>query len=323
MRSTRHEATAARLAEGASEFLRDMQRGLDAVPKSVPPKYFYDAQGSALFDRICELPEYYPTRTELSILQSNVGEIASALGARLLLVEPGAGSGLKTRLLLDALQEPVAYVPVDISGEHLRASAAALRKAFPQIEILPLEADFTQQPTLPRPGTPALRRAVFFPGSTIGNFDPPAARRLLADFRHIVGREGRLLLGVDLQKDVPTLERAYDDAAGVTAQFNLNLLARANRELGGNFDLSAFRHRAFYNGERQRIEMHLVSVRDQVVRVGGQTFRFRKGESLHTESSYKYTLESIAAMAAAAGWRPVQQWLDERRWFEICLFAVA
>ncbi|MFA5941189.1 MAG: L-histidine N(alpha)-methyltransferase [Sinimarinibacterium sp.] len=322
MRRTYNNATALRVDAG-SDFLNDVLAGLRRAPKAIPPKYFYDAAGSALFDRICELPEYYPTRTERAILERGAAEMAQALGPRVLLVEPGAGSGLKTRLLLGALSEPAAYVPVDISGEHLLASADALRTAFPDIDIRPVEADFTRGYALPRPSIPPLRRAVFFPGSTLGNFEPDAARRLLGEFRLLAGRDGRLLLGIDLQKAPDVLEPAYDDAAGVTAQFNLNLLVRINRELGGNFDLDAFAHHAFYNRERTRIEMHLRSRRDQVVRVAGDTFRFRRGETLHTENSYKYTVDSIVQIARAAGWRARRHWSDERSWFALCLFAAA
>lgn len=316
-----HRAATATLLDSDSEFLRDVLAGLRREPKAIPPKYFYDAAGSALFDRICELPEYYPTRTERGILEQHAADMAQALGPRVLLIEPGAGSGLKTRLLLDVLIDPAAYVPVDISGEHLRASVISLRETFAHIDIRPVEADFTQAFPLPRLPQPPLRRAIFFPGSTLGNFEPDAARRLLAEFRALAGRDGRLLLGVDLQKDVATLERAYDDAAGVTAQFNLNLLARINRELGGNFDLDAFAHRAFYDAERGRIEMHLVSRRDQVVRVGAGTVRFRRGETLHTENSYKYTPESLAQTARASGWRPLRQWTDAQSWFALTMFA--
>ncbi len=322
MRQRKTEAAAVP-GGGADAFRRDVLAGLAREPKAIAPKYFYDAAGSALFDRICELPEYYPTRTERAILEAHAPAMAEALGPRALLVEPGAGSGLKTRLLLAALVDPAGYVPVDISGEHLQASAAALRAAFPQLEVLPVAADFTQAFSVPRPQQPVMRRALFFPGSTLGNFDPPAARQLLAAFRQVAGRNGRLLLGVDLQKDAGILEPAYDDAAGVTAQFNLNLLARINRELGGHFDLDAFSHRAFYDPERQRIEMHLLSRRDQVVRIGGATFRFRRGETIHTESSYKYTPASLTALAAAAGWRLQRQWVDARRWFMLGLFAAA
>jgi L-histidine Nalpha-methyltransferase len=305
----------------ASPFRDDVLAGLAATPKAIPAKHFYDARGSALFDRICTLAEYYPTRTERSILDAHADEMAAALGTRVLLVEPGAGSSDKTRVLLRALEDPAAYVPVDISAEHLQHSADALRAELPTIEVLPVAADFTRGFAMPKPRRTPLRRAVFFPGSTLGNFEPEAARRLLAGFRQIAGRDGRLLLGVDLHKDVGVLERAYDDAQGVTAQFNLNLLARINRELGGNFDLAAFAHVAFYDRERGRIEMHLESRRDQVVRVADRTFRFRAGERLHTENSYKYTPASIAELGAAAGWRTLRQWRDARDWFALCLFA--
>lgn len=322
MRRVYRDATALRLDAG-NDFLRDVLRGLRSEPKAIAPKYFYDAAGSALFDRICELPEYYPTRTERTILERGATEMAQALGPRVLLIEPGAGSGQKTRLLLEALSDLAAYVPVDISGEHLLASAADLRAAYPHFEILPVQADFTQRFVLPRSSTLPLRRALFFPGSTLGNFEPEDARRLLGEFRALAGRDGRLLLGIDLQKDTGVLEPAYNDAAGVTAQFNLNLLARINRELGGNFDPTAFAHRAFYNDERTRIEMHLVSLRDQVVRVAGTAVRFRRGETLHTENSYKYTTDGIVRLARAVGWRALRQWSDERGWFALCLFAAA
>jgi L-histidine Nalpha-methyltransferase len=305
----------------AADFLADVLSGLAATPKAIAAKYFYDAAGSALFDRICTLPEYYPTRTERAILDVHADEMAAALGARVLLVEPGAGSSDKTRVLLRALDEPAAYVPVDISAEHLHDSAQALRAELPQLEVLPVVADFTAGFAIPQPQRTPLRRAVFFPGSTLGNFEPDAARHLLAGFRRLAGRDGRLLLGVDLQKDAAVLERAYDDVQGVTAQFNLNLLARINRELGGNFDLDAFRHVGLYERGRGRIEMHLESRRDQVVRVAGRSFRFRAGERLHTENSYKYTPASIVALAATAGWRALRQWRDARDWFALALFA--
>ncbi len=304
-----------------SPFRDDVLSGLAATPKAIPAKYFYDAQGSALFDRICTLDEYYPTRTERAILDAHAHEMAAALGARVLLVEPGAGSSDKTRVLLRALEDPSAYVPVDISAEHLQQSAAALRAELPAIEVLPVAADFTRGFAIPKPQRTPLRRAVFFPGSTLGNFEPEAARRLLAGFRQIAGRDGRLLLGVDLHKDAGVLERAYDDVEGVTAQFNLNLLTRINRELDGNFDPDAFMHVALYDGERRRIEMHLQSRRDQVVRVAGRTFRFRSGERLHTENSYKYSPASITSLGTAAGWRLLRQWRDPRDWFALCLFA--
>lgn len=314
-------SSSCRVEAAASPFLDDVLSGLAATPKAIAAKYFYDAQGSALFDRICTLPEYYPTRTERAILEAHAGEMAAALGARVLLIEPGAGSSDKTRVLLRALDEPAAYVPVDISAEHLQHSAQALRAELPGVEVLPVAADFTRGFAVPKPQRAPLRRAVFFPGSTLGNFEPAAARRLLAGFRPLAGRDGRLLLGVDLQKDVDVLERAYDDAEGVTAQFNLNLLSRINRELSGNFELDSFAHVAFYDRERGRIEMHLESRRDQVVRVADCSFRFRAGERLHTENSYKYTPASIGEFGAAAGWRMLGQWRDARDWFALVLFA--
>jgi L-histidine N-alpha-methyltransferase len=303
-------------------FLEDVVAGLSATPKTLPAKYFYDAAGSVLFERICALPEYYPTRTERGILQQHAASMADALGPRVLLIEPGAGSGEKTQLLLRALQAPAAYVPVDISGEYLEQVAQGWREHFAQLEILPVAADFTQVFPIPRAAAPVARRVVFFPGSTLGNFEPSAARQLLAGFRKLAGEGGRLLLGVDLQKDMSILERAYDDAAGVTAAFNRNLLVRINRELGGRFDPDSFEHVARYDELRHRIEMHLRSRRDQVVSVAGTTVRFRSGETIHTENSYKYTPESVRALAAAAGWRAQARWLDQNNWFGLFLFAV-
>ncbi len=303
-------------------FLEDVIAGLSATPKTLPSKYFYDAAGSALFERICELPEYYPTRTERALLQQHAVAMADALGPRVLLIEPGAGSGEKTQLLLQALDRPAAYVPVDISGGYLAEVARGWRERFRLIEVLPVAADFTQAFSVPRVTAAATRRVVFFPGSTLGNFEPSAARQLLAGFRTLAGEGGRLLLGVDLQKDVSILERAYDDAAGVTAAFNRNLLVRINRELGGRFDLDSFAHFARYDDTRHRIEMHLRSTRDQVVSVAGTTVRFRSGETIHTENSYKYTPESVRALASAAGWRAQARWLDPNSWFGLFLFAV-
>ncbi|TJY63221.1 L-histidine N(alpha)-methyltransferase [Sinimarinibacterium sp. CAU 1509] len=302
-------------------FLEDVVAGLSATPKTLPSKYFYDAAGSELFERICELPEYYPTRTERALLQQHADAMADALGPRVLLIEPGAGSGEKTQLLLQALDRPAAYVPVDISGEYLAEVAHGWRSQFPHIEVLPVAADFTQAFSVPRVTATPSRRVVFFPGSTLGNFEPSAARQLLSAFRKLAGEGGRLLLGVDLQKDVSILERAYDDAAGVTAAFNRNLLMRINRELGGRFDLDSFAHVARYDDTHHRIEMHLRSTRDQVVSVAGTAVRFRSGETIHTENSYKYTPESVRALAAAAGWRAQARWLDPDCWFGVFLFA--
>ena len=302
-------------APPADRFRADVLAGLSRPRKRLPPKYFYDAAGSRLFDRITELPEYYPTRTELSILGEHAGAIAGRCGPGCLLVELGAGSLTKVRLLLDLLDRPAGYLPVDVSGDHLRWAAAALADDYPALAVRPVVADFTGPFALP--DAPAGRRVVFFPGSTIGNFDPPAADALLRRVARLVGPGGGLLLGVDLQKDVGVLERAYNDAAGVTAAFNRNLLVRINRELGADFDPAAFRHVAFYDRAQARIEMHLVSVAEQRVRIGHFYVHFRAGESIHTENSYKYDIPELAARAARCGLRLDGSWTDARDYFAV------
>jgi dimethylhistidine N-methyltransferase len=296
-------------------FRADVLAGLSRPRKRLSAKYFYDAAGSRLFDRITALPEYYPTRTEIGILREHAAAMAARCGPRCLLVELGAGSVTKVRLLLDQLDDPAGYVPVDVSGEHLRAAAAALADDYPALDVAPVVADFTTPFALP--DLLASRRVVFFPGSTIGNFDPPRADRLLRGVARLVGAGGGLLLGVDLRKDAAVLERAYNDAAGVTAAFNRNLLVRVNRELGANFDTTAFRHLAFYDRARSRIEMHLVSVADQRVRVGSETFDFHAGESIHTENSYKYNLPELAERAARCGLRLDETWTDAQNYFAV------
>ena len=300
-------------------FLADVLDGLRRPRKSLPCKYFYDATGSELFDQICDLPEYYPTRTELAILHAHAAEMGLRLGAGCQVVEYGSGSSNKTPLLLAALPRPAAYVPVDISGGHLRASATAMADAFPDLPVTPVIADFTRPfavPTL----RPLVRRAVYFPGSTVGNFAPAEAVSLLTDMARLVGPGGQLLIGVDLWKDEAVLRSAYDDRAGVTAAFNRNLLVRANRELGADFDLAGFRHEARVLTNPGRVEMHLVSERRQAVRVGGEAFAFAAGESIHTENSHKYTVAGFQAVATRAGFRPVRVWTDDRGWFSVQLF---
>ena len=305
----------------AERFRADVLAGLSRPQKRLPAKYFYDAAGSRLFDRITELPEYYPTRTELGILRRHAGAIADCCGSFCLLVELGAGSLRKVRLLLDRLDRPAGYVPVDVSGDHLRSAAAVLADDYPDLDVRPVVADFSGPFALPQ--VPAGRRVVFFPGSTIGNFEPPEADALLRRVAQLVGRGGGLLLGVDLRKQVDVLERAYNDAAGVTAAFNRNLLVRINRELGADFDPAAFRHHAFFNREQSRIEMHLVSERRQTVRVGPTPFHFRPGETIHTENSYKYDLGELAARALRCGLRLDEQWTDAQNYFAVlCLTAM-
>jgi dimethylhistidine N-methyltransferase len=302
----------------ASPFGRDLRAGLGRTPRSVSPKYFYDAAGSALFDRICELPEYYPTRTELGILTRNAAEIAAQVGPGADLVEFGAGSLTKVRLLLDAFapgQMPWRYLPIDISGEHLEGAAAQLRAAYPQLAVQPVAADYTMPLVLPaqRPGG---RRVGFFPGSTIGNFHPEEALSFLQLAARLL-RGGGLLIGVDLVKHPARLHAAYNDAQGVTAAFNLNLLERANRELGADFDLGAFAHHATYQPALRRVEMHLVSLRAQSARVEGERFDFAEGDSIHTESSYKYTVDGFRALAGKAGFRAGPVWTDAERLFSV------
>lgn len=299
----------------ADPFRADVLASLSRPQKRLPAKYFYDAAGSRLFDRICELPEYYPTRTELGILGRNAGAMADWCGPDCLLVELGAGSLTKVRFLLDRLVNPSGYVPVDVSGDHLRAAARALAAEYPALAVRPVVADFTTPFALPQ--LPARRRVVYFPGSTIGNFEPAEADALLRRVARLVGPSGGLILGVDLRKPVEVLEPAYNDAAGVTAAFNRNLLARINRELGADFDPAAFAHRAFYNAERSRIEMHLVSERRQRVRVGPTAFDFRPGESIHTENSHKYDVRELADRAAGCGLQLAATWTDERGYFAV------
>jgi dimethylhistidine N-methyltransferase len=303
--------------------LEEILAGLQAPVKQLPSKLFYDARGSELFDRICELDEYYPTRTELDIMRSDCAEMAAAIGAHCLVIELGSGNGLKTRVLLEHLDEPACYIPVDISKEHLLAAASELARLFPRLEILPVCGDYTLRLELPTPERRPARRVVYFPGSTIGNFDPDRAVRFLKRMAGHSGTDGGLLIGIDLKKDPSVLHDAYNDSKGVTAAFNLNLLRRLNRELGSDFDLEAFRHRAFYNEAEGRIEMHLVSRADQQVRLGGATISFAAGETIWTESSYKYDPEEFAALAETAGFRLEHRWMDARRWFAALFLSVA
>jgi L-histidine Nalpha-methyltransferase len=300
-------------------FLDEVLHGLGRPQKELPCKYFYDERGSQLFDEICRLDEYYLTRTELGIMRRHAAEMASCLGPNCLLIEYGSGSSVKTRLLLDRLAGPAAYVPIDLSREHLLRSAASLTASYPNLEVLPLCADFTGHFELPVPRRKPARRAVYFPGSTIGNFGPSEAAVLLARVAELVGRGGALLLGFDLRKDLGVLLPAYDDARGVTAAFNLNLLAHLNRELGADFDLSAFRHRVAYNSRLHCIEMYLDSLRDQVVTLGGRRVSLAAGESIRTERSYKYDVEEFRAWVARTGLAVQRVWTDDRRLFAVLL----
>jgi dimethylhistidine N-methyltransferase len=298
-------------------FRRDVMAGLRKTPPSIPSKYFYDERGADLFEQICELPEYYPTRTELSISQTYAPQMAEALGPRCVLVEYGSGASLKTRVLLDHLKDPAAYVPIDISREQLARTAAALNEDYPALEVLPVCADYTGDYEIPEPSRGYRRDAVYFPGSTIGNFTPERARAFLAHALERLGDDAGMLIGVDLKKDVALLEAAYNDAAGVTAAFNLNLLVRANRELGADFALDGFRHVALYAEADGRIEMHLESLRDQTVTLGGEAFDLPAGTRIHTENSYKYSVAEFAELAGEAGWRHEQAWCDAQGLFSV------
>jgi dimethylhistidine N-methyltransferase len=305
------------LRPGADNLAADVLAGFSRAQKSIPPKYFYDAEGSRLFDAITRLPEYYPTRTETALLHEYADEIAQKAGTGHLLVEPGSGSCTKARILFEGLQ-PCAYVPMDISGDHLHVAAQEVAVDFPWLEVHATCIDFTRLMTLP-PDTPEGRRLAFFPGSSIGNFDPDAAAGFLGMIADMVGPGGQLLIGVDLKKDKAVLEAAYDDARGVTAAFNLNLLTRINRELGADFDLAQWRHKALYNEAQGRIEMHLVSRVAQRVSLQGRTFRFAAGETIHTENSYKYSVAEFRELASRAGFATDTVWVDADRLFSLHL----
>jgi dimethylhistidine N-methyltransferase len=306
------------LKPARASFLEDVLAGLSLERKSLPPKYFYDDRGSRLFDAICELPEYYPTRTELAMLADASADLASRVGPRAALIEYGSGSGHKTAIVVGALR-PVAYVAVDISEEPLRQALGRLAEAFPKVHMVAVCADYGKPLALPallQPFNPR-RRVVFFPGSTIGNFTIAEARTFLTNVASVAGRGGAMLVGVDLKKDATVLHAAYNDARGVTAAFNLNVLRRINDELGADFDLSAFEHRAFYDEEQGRVEMHLVSTRRQTVTIGARRFHFDAGESIHTENSYKYSVEEFQSLAKEAGFHAEHCWVDPERLFSI------
>jgi L-histidine Nalpha-methyltransferase len=302
---------------GDAELTREVLRGLAERPKRLSPTYLYDAHGSALFELICRQPEYYLTRTELEIMRSHGAEMAERIGSRALLLELGSGASLKTRILLDRLPDLAAYVPVDISRSFLQAAARAIRESYPKLEVLPVEADFTRAFALPAARVEPARTVVYFPGSTIGNFDPAPAVELLALARHLAGPESALLIGIDLAKDRELLLRAYDDAAGVTAAFNLNILTRLNRELGADFDPQSFRHAAVWNADESRIEMHLTSLIAQSVNLAGERIDFEAGEPIVTEHCHKYTEKSFAVLATRAGWNAKSSWSDERGFFSV------
>ena len=300
------------------ELLVEVLNGLTANPRTLPAKLFYDDEGARLFERICTLDEYYLTRAELSILCARVGEIAALAGPRCALVEYGSGAGTKIRLLLDALDAPAAYVPIDISHLQLARVAEDLAWEYPRVLISPLCADYTRPLTLP--SLPAhTRRLAFFPGSTIGNFHPAEAAAFLTRIRRTVGPGGMLVLGVDRRKDPALLHAAYDDREGVTARFNLNMLRRINRELGADFDVRKFQHLAFFNDQASRVEMHLVSTEDQVVRIADATIEIARSETIWTESSYKYDEEQLANVVGSAGFAVERLWTDERSYFWVAV----
>ena len=299
------------------EELEELLHGLRQPEMMISPKYFYDERGSQLFEEITRLPEYYPTETELGIMRDNIDEIAELVGRQASLIEYGSGSSLKTRILLEQLDELAAYVPVDISQDHLLESAQKIRGEFPNLDVLPVVADFTQPFQLPSPKVMPLRNVVYFPGSTIGNFTHDAAQDLLRVMYGEAGAGGALLIGVDVQKDSAIIERAYNDSAGVTAEFNRNILHHLNREFGADFDPDAFAHRAEYNEDEGRVEIRLVSEQDQEFTLGRESFSIGKDEAILTEYSHKYTLDGFAAMASEAGFTVERVWMDAERLFSV------
>jgi len=305
------------LAPDAGDFHQEVIAGLSRSQKALPPKFFYDERGSELFEAICELPEYYPTRTEIALMRDKADEMAQHLGPRCVLIEYGSGSGRKTRILVEALG-PAAYVPIDIAARQLADCSAEFARAYPDIAVIAVCADYSRPFALPELDQfRKHRRVIYFPGSTVGNFTVSEALAFLKNACAVARPGGAMLVGVDLKKDPAMLCAAYDDRQGVTAQFNLNLLARINRELGANIDLTGFRHRAFYNAEAGRIEMHLESLQDQRVTIAERTFTFRQGETIHTENSYKYSVAEFQELAQKAGFVAQFCWTDARELFSV------
>jgi dimethylhistidine N-methyltransferase len=301
----------------STAFAADVVTGLTKTPKRIPPKYFYDSVGSELFERITALPEYYPTRCELAILEQHAADIAALIPPGAALIEFGSGSSTKTRILLRAAADKLAaYVPVDISANFLEQQSEALKAEYPGVAMLPVAADFTKPFNLPA-SVQMMPRVGFFPGSTIGNFEPHEAASFLRQAGEALGPGAMFIVGVDLIKDPEVLHDAYNDAQGITAEFNKNLIARINRELGAKLDAATFEHHAFYNRERNRIEMHLASLKRQRLKVCGECVDFRAGETIHTENSYKYSIESFGALARGAGWTPRTVWTDPDRHFSV------
>ncbi len=316
LRPNVRELLSERFALDDDEFTNAVLDGLSRPQKTLPCRFFYDARGSELFEEITRLPEYYPTRTETAILETHAAEMADGVPDGGVLVEFGSGSSLKTEILLGELPRLGAYVAIDVSESALRGAKRRLVARFPTLDVRPVIGDFSYPVTLPA-DLAGRHKTGFFPGSTIGNLTPAAAERLLRVFRALLSPGGRLIVGVDLEKDARKLVLAYNDSAGITAAFNLNLLARINREIGGSFDLEAFRHEAIYNPRDGRIEMHLVSRRDHGVRVAGRRFRFRAGETIHTENSYKYSVRQFQDVARSAGWAPTRVWTDADDLFSV------
>jgi dimethylhistidine N-methyltransferase len=312
------------LAPVQESFHDALLSALSSEQRSLAPKFLYDEAGADLFGQITRLPEYYPTRTEIGILRQRAGEMAEAIGPNARVIEFGASASSKARILLSALERPKAYVPIDVSADHLRQAAEEIARDYPQIEVVAVCADYTQPVPLPAEVmTGEGRRVGFFPGSSIGNLEPQEAEAFLSQWRRQLGGEGAMLVGVDLRKDPETLRRAYNDAQGVTARFTLNLLARANRELGTDFDLSAFAHDAEWQDTESRISINLKSLKDQQVRLDGRAFDLAAGERIHTEYSYKYTVEGFADLARRAGFEPRRVWTDDARMFSVHYLEVA
>ncbi len=304
----------------ANDLLADVVTGLQQSPRSIAPKYFYDEKGSQLFDQITESEDYYPARTEIGILQKNKQDIVKSLNKNCLLIEPGGGNCSKVRIFVNELK-PRTYVPMDISKQHMLASAKQMSKEIPWLDIHAVCNDFTLNLELPE-GLPTNERVVFFPGSSIGNFQPQAAVQYLSNVVNLLGESGQLLIGVDLKKDKNILERAYDDSEGVTAEFNMNLLTRLNNEVLANFDLQTWNHYSFYNSEQGRIEMHLKSMCEQVICIDNHEFYFSDNETIHTENSYKYTIEEFQSLGLEAGLNAEKVWVDDDNLFSVHLFSV-
>lgn len=322
-RSIVNEKITSVVAGATKENFRDeVLDGLSKSPRQLPYKFFYDQRGAQLFQEICDLPEYYITRTEIEILRLHGADMAKALGPQVELIGLGTGAGTKTRILLEELHNPAVYVPIDISKEQLEKSSARFREMFPTLQVLPVCVDYLEPFELPLPRRLSSQSVIYFPGSTIGNFEPETASEFLARLVDLAGDGGGLLIGVDLQKDRDVLERAYNDAAGVTAQFNKNLLVRINRELEADFDLNRWQHHAIYSPSEGRIEIYLISDNEQTVHIGAREFQFRAGEEILTEYSYKHTIAGFIELARQAGFHFEQVWTDDARWFGVFYFTV-